>query len=311
MQATAVLLTTLPRYEQPRLDAALDQLLTAMLDPSALRSTRVLLKPNLITARNGRLACTDGRLIVAVAQWFHGQGARVAVGDSPSFGSARAVLAAIDALPGLRRLGVPVHEFRRRTRVVLASGQPAALASAALECDLLVNLPKVKAHGQMRATLAIKNLFGCLAGFHKPWWHLTHGGDSGRFADLLVELLAALPAGCTVADGVVAMHRTGPIHGQPYPLGILAGGLNPVAVDTALLALLGIDPAGCPLWHAARRAGLEGTTVADLVFPLLQPADCAVHDFVAPEILEPIRFSLCRFVRGAVRRALLRAGAGQ
>ena len=36
------------------------------------------------------------------------------------------------------------------------------------------------------------------------------------FADLLVELLAVLPAGCTVVDGMVAMHRTGPIHGEPF-----------------------------------------------------------------------------------------------
>ncbi|MCL1979781.1 MAG: DUF362 domain-containing protein [Proteobacteria bacterium] len=307
----SVFLTALPRYHQPQLEEAVDGLLNAMLEPRALRTAKVVLKPNLITAKNGQLACTDSRMIVAVAQWFQAHGAQVAVGDSPSFGSARAVLAAIGALPALQRLGVPVLEFRRRQEITLACGQKAALATAALECDLLFNLPKVKAHSQMRMTLAVKNLFGCLAGFHKPWWHMAHGGNNGRFADLLVELLAVLPAGCTVVDGVTAMHRTGPIHGDPYFLGVLAGGVNPVAVDTALLALLGIDPGDCPLWHAARRAALPGTTMEELVFPLMHPAELAVHDFVVPEILASIRFEICRFVTSSIKRALLRTGVAR
>jgi uncharacterized protein (DUF362 family) len=306
-----VFLTTLPRYEQPQLEAAVDGLLAAMPGLPSPRTAKVLLKPNLIATRNGQLACTDSRIIVAVAQWFQAHGARVAVGDSPSFGSARAVLAAIGVLPDLQRLNVPVREFRRRQEIVLPCGQKAPLATAALECDLLVNLPKVKAHSQTRVTLAVKNLFGCVAGFHKPWWHMAHGGHNGRFADLLVGLPAVLPAGCTVVDGVVAMHRTGPIDGDPYSLGILAGGVNPVAVDTALLALLGIEPDSCPLWHAARQAGLDGTAMTELAFPLMRPADCAVHDFAVPGTLDPIRFHLLRFAKSSIQRALLRGGSAR
>ncbi len=306
--ASSVFLTRLSCYEPDLVEPAVDGLLTALLsDSQALRTAKVLLKPNLITARNGLLACTDSRIIVAVARWFLAHGARVAVGDSPSFGSAQAVLAAIGALPALQRLGVPVQEFRHRKEIVLASGQKAGLATAALECDLLVNLPKVKAHSQMLVTLAVKNLFGCLAGFQKPWWHMAHGGSGGRFADLLIELLAALPAGCTVVDGVTAMHRTGPMHGAPHALGILAGGIDPVAVDTALLALLGIEPHRCPLWHAARRAGLHGTAMEELAFPLMHPADLAVRDFAVPGTLGPIRFNLFRFIKNSIKRVLLRA----
>lgn len=309
---SSVFLTSLPRYEPDLVESAVDRLLTALLPAcQTLRTAKVLLKPNLIATRNGLLACTDSRIIIAVAHWLLAHGAQVAVGDSPSFGSARAVLAAIGALPALKRLGVPVFEFRRSKEVILACGQKAALATAALECDVLVNLPKVKAHSQVLATLAVKNLFGCLAGFQKPWWHMAHGGSDGRFADLLVELLALLPAGCTVVDGVVAMHRTGPIHGEPYSLAILAGGINPVAVDTALLAVLGINPGSCPLWNAARQASLNGTAMEELIFPLLHPTDLAVHDFVVPEILEPIRFNLFRFVKSSIKRALLRAGASR
>lgn len=284
----------------------IDRLLAAQVGDRNLSSLHVLLKPNLITARNGSLACTDARLIGAVAQWFKAQGARVVVGDSPAFGSARSVLTAIKALSILRQLEVPVVEFRRTGEVRLPGGRKAAMAQPALECDLLVNLPKVKAHSQMRVTLAVKNLFGCLSGWQKPWWHMHHGGNKNRFADLLVELLAVLPPGCTLVDGMVAMHRTGPIHGEPFALGCLAGGTNPVAVDTALLAVLGIDPHRSPVWCASRRAGLQGTDLEAVSFPWAKPDDFRVQGFEVPETLTPVRFNPFRFVKGSMQRLLLR-----
>jgi len=101
------------------------------------------------------------------------------------------------------------------------------------------------------------------------------------------------------------MHRTGPVHGEPYPLGIVAGGTNPVAIDTGLLHLLGVDPFQCPLWCAAHRAGLAGTNMDELIFPLARPSGLAVNDFMVPEVLGPVRFNPFRFVRNSMKRMLL------
>ena len=306
LNSTRVALLAQPTYAQPSLDLAVDRLLAGCEACRSLRSARVLLKPNLITARNGTLACTDRRLLVAAARWFIDRGARVAVGDSPSFGSARAVLAKIGALDSLLRLGAEVVEFRQAVATKLPGGLQAPLAAPALDCDLLVNLPRVKAHAQMRITLAVKNYFGCVSGFYKPWWHMLHGGDQPRFPALLVDLLAVLPAGLSLLDGVVAMHQSGPVHGEPYPLGLLACSTNPVALDTALLVVLGIEPELCPLWRAARAAGLQGAQVDELRFPETTPAALAVRDFVVPATLNPIRFNPFRFVKNSLRRLVLR-----
>ncbi len=308
LNGIALNLIAQPTYQQPSLDRAVDEVLSSLVFPGNLRTARILLKPNLITAGNGTLPCTEGRFIAAAARWFLVQGSQVAVGDSPSFGSARAVLRAIGALSTLQALGVPVVEFRQARETVLPCGQKAALADAALDCDLLINLPKVKAHSQMGVTLAVKNYFGCLSGFHKPWWHMVHGGDNGRFPALLVDLLSVLPAGISLVDGIVAMHTTGPIHGQPFPLGLIAGGVNPVAIDTALLAVLGVDPLQSPLWLAARQAGITGSSPEELEFTRMTPAALRVHGFVVPDELAPIRFNPFRFVRNAIRRLRLRAG---
>lgn len=306
LDSTRVALLAQASYAQPSLDRCVDRLLADCAACASLRSARVLLKPNLITARNGHLACTDSRLLTAAARWFIVQGARVQVGDSPSFGSARAVLEKIGALDELTRLGAEVVEFRQGVVVDLPGGLQAPLAAPALDCDLLVNLPRVKAHQQMRVTLAVKNYFGCVSGFHKPWCHMRHGEARPRFAELIIGLLAVLPDGLSLVDGVVAMHGSGPVHGEPHPLGLLACATNPVAVDTALLAVLGIDPEQCPLWREARRVGLRGTRLDELHFPEAAPAELAVRDFVVPATLNPIRFNPFRFAINSLRRLVLR-----
>ena len=307
--STSVALTRCGDYREQTLRQAFDRMWAACAPPLNLRGTQVLLKPNLITDRRGLLACTEGRFILAAAQWFLDQGSRVTVGDSPAFGTAEAVLRGLGIAGALRAKGVRIADFGRTRPVVLASGLQVGLAVEALDCDLLVNLPRVKAHAQMRLTLAVKNYFGCVGGMRKPLWHMVHGGTPGRFVDHLVELLAVLPKGITLVDGITAMHRTGPTGGEPYPLGLSACSVNPVALDRALIEVLGVDPRDCPLWQAWRRAGLDFSESGQPHFPLLTPADLRVEDFIVPQVLAPVPFNPFRFGKNSVRRLLIRLGA--
>lgn len=300
-----VALVRCPDYTQKNLAEQLDRVLGALPLPAAgLRSSRVLLKPNLISVKHGTLACTDGRFILAVADWFLARGAVVAIGDSPAFGTGLAALRKLGILESLVKRGVRPCEFKKVRRLELPCGQRVGLAVEALECDMLVNMPRVKAHAQMRVTMAVKNYFGCLVGMRKPWWHMVHGGARGEFASLLLELASVLPSGPSLVDGITAMHESGPIRGEEYALGIIAGCFNPVAVDTALLALLGIEPESAPLWLAAQSAGFNGLSAAGLDYPLQDPAQLRVSDFRAPSQLAPIRFSPVRFARGTLKRIM-------
>ncbi|HBI14990.1 MAG TPA: hypothetical protein DDY20_05675 [Desulfobulbaceae bacterium] len=307
--STAVALTRCADYHEQRLLQAFDRLWAACATSLSLRGTQVLLKPNLITARRGLLACTEGRFILAAAQWFLDQGSRVTVGDSPAFGTAEAVLESLGVAAALRGKGVRIVDFGRTRPVILPSGLRVGMAIEALDCDLLVNLPRVKAHAQMRVSMAVKNYFGCVGGMRKPLWHMVHGGKQGRFADHLAELLTVLPGGITLVDGITAMHRTGPTGGVPFPLRLSACSTNPVATDRALLEAIGVDPEACPLLQACRRAGLTGSESGQLHFPLLAPADLRAEGFIAPPELMPVRFNPLRFGKNSVRRLLIRLGA--
>lgn len=269
--------------------------------------TRVLLKPNLLTARSaGHLACTHPVFVAAVAQWFIDQGARVAIGDSPAFGTAKGVMRAIGVQEALAGLPVEFIDFDQSESIKLAGGVKVEIARAALESDMLVNLPRVKAHSQLYVTLAVKNYFGTVVGFQKPWWHLRYGNHAEQFASHVVDLLAVLPGGLTLVDGIVAMHETGPVSGQPYNLGLVAGAINPVALDTALLQILGLDQARSALWTECAVRNLTGTDPALLSYPLLKPDDFAVADFMVPAILKPVSFNPLRMLASAGKRLAAR-----
>lgn len=302
--STVVSLTRCASYEQSLLDETLAQLLGVIKLPS-LRSANVLLKPNLISAKHSRLACTEGAFVLAAARWLLAQGAKVSIGDSPAFGTAAMVLQAL-GLTNELALGVEIKNFRQGRNVKLPHGGSVVLAKAALDCDLLVNLPRVKAHAQTRLTLAVKNCFGCVVGLRKPWWHMRYGGQQGDFSDRLIQIPLVLPPILTLVDGVITMHKTGPLQGEPYPLTLVGASTNPVAMDTALHEILGVALEQSPVMAACCRAGLTGTKLEQLTFPLSTPEELRTNDFLVPDELNPIRFSFFRYLKSTLYRLRLR-----
>ena len=239
----------------------------------APRSGTVLLKPNLISAnRQDGLACTHAEFIAATAEWFIDHGCKVLVGDSPAFGATRGVMAALGMDASLRGLPVTLVDFTHGVGKELPCGAKVRVARPALECDLLVNLPKCKAHCLLLVTLGVKNLFGTVLGWRKPWLHMTHGATHQEFCRVLADLLALFPNTFTLLDGIVALHESGPIHGSPYDLGVVAASDNPVAIDTTMLQVLGLEPARSPLWRECLGRGLAGADSEAISYPLSRPA---------------------------------------
>ena len=302
IESTSVALLHCSQYQPHEIKEKIEQLCAAV-GFRVSAGTRVLLKPNLLSGMSaGHLACTHASFVGAAAEWFVEQGAKVAIGDSPAFGTAKGVLRATGIKKALGRLPVECLNFDQSAQVRLPGGITVNLARAALECDALVNLPRVKAHGQLFMTLAVKNYFGTVTGFQKPWWHLRYGREAGQFASHLLDLLPVLPAGVSLLDGIIAMHGTGPISGRPYSLGLVAGAVNPVALDTALFQVLGLDSAQSPVWQASANRGLAGADPEMLDYPLLKPAEFSVKDFMAPTILKPVSFNPLRMLVSACSR---------
>lgn len=295
---TDVFLEKCPDYS--RAPHRVDSLLREVLPD--ISGARVLIKPNFVALRGAPLCCTDAAIIAAAAAHCVERGARVTVGDSPAFGTAGAIAAAIGLPELLHPLGVPVITLMRGRQVT--SGPVRVQVSAdALDADLILNLPKLKAHSQMRFSGAVKNLFGCVTGVRKAWLHARHGDKGGRFSGMICGLMEVLPPVVSLMDGVRAMHRTGPIQGDPFELGFLGASTGSVALDTATGMVLGAGPEAFPVWRECVRRGLAGADPAGLSFPALEPAAFDAKGFELPQTLKPESFRPDVLVRSLIRRA--------
>ncbi len=266
------------------------------------KNATILLKPNLISSRFSGPACTDPRFIKILAEWFVDQGGRVSVGDSPAIGSANSVLRALQVDSDLKKQGVEILDFTRVIKKKLDCGIEVGLAAEPLEFEYFINVPKVKAHSQLYVTLAVKNVFGMVKGMRKSLLHMRHGGPDNSFTKIILDLLPLLPPNFSIIDGIEAMSRQGPLHGDRLKLGLLGFAEDPVALDTALIEALRLCHNKSKLWNEANRRKYKGASLEDIEFPLLTPDFFHSINFEAPSELSPIRFNPFRFLKGNFKR---------
>lgn len=300
--STVVALKRCESYERSVVSPLVDTMISSLSGDMDFHGKVVMLNPNLISATTSSVSCTNGGFVCSVGSCFLDRGAKVLVGDSPAFGSAAAVCRKLGIDRALEAMNIEVVEFVTPVTKTLAGGVKVTVALEALECDLFVGLPKVKAHNQTFMTLALKNVFGIVKGTNKAKLHMTHGQSHRRFAEVLIDLLQLLPEQLHLADGIKAMHKTGPLHGEPFDLNCIAGAINPVALDRALLDLLELDSRKSPLFQIVAERKMTGWRSEDLIFPYLNPQDFTGLGFIAPDELNPIRFNPLRFFRGMVKR---------
>ena len=296
-------------YEQPALTEHLETLLQPLggMANVVKPGDRVLLKPNLLTGANPTGECTTRpEVVAAVAKLVQVAGGHPFLGDSPAFGTALGVAKANGYQPFLEELGIPVVEFSSQ-RYATASDEfnHLRLSREALDADVVINLPKVKSHVQLTMTLGVKNLFGCVPGKMKAWWHMEAGKDQHRFGTMLVETARAIAPQLTIMDGIIAHEGNGPSQGNPRQLGILAASTDVFALDRAMLDILQIDPQTVPTVAAAQRLGIC-PHLNSVTYPLNTPQDFQITDWQLPERLMPIDFGAPRVVRSLFKHLYIR-----
>ncbi|HBE77266.1 MAG TPA: hypothetical protein DDW65_05730 [Firmicutes bacterium] len=259
------------------------------------RGERVLLKPNFIMARSVESAATTNpAIILALATLLKDLGCTVAVGDSPGLGSAAAVVHKLGLTDEFKHRGVQVVELEtlapfnpKRSAVFERRYKNLQLAKELNGFDRIINLPKLKTHGQMGLTLATKNLFGCVAGHNKAQWHFTVGKDTLEFARLLVEIAMTVNASLHILDGIIGMEGNGPSNGRPRQLNVMMAGTNPLAMDRVVVELIQNKPEQFPIFAAAQIMKIPGLTLAEIQVLGDTIHSCQINDFEIPVFHTP------------------------
>ena len=271
----------------------------------------VLLKPNFIAPKSRRRAVqTDPAIIIEMAKLLKDFGARPFVGDSPAWGNVFTCVKKLKLDEPLKKLSVPVRQLNKPRKCRIgASNTKVGVSSIALDADVIINLPKLKTHQQLVATFAVKNMFGCVSGKRKPFWHFAKGGNFDDFCELLIGIFKLLNPALTIIDAVSVMDGAGPIRGRARPLGYLMGGTEPMALETICCELVNIKPEELPIIKTARQIGF-GCCERDKIkvigdgFP-----ETVCTDFELPKLV-PLRFSLAHVCRSIGKQIVLLLKSG-
>ncbi|MGI6021332.1 MAG: DUF362 domain-containing protein [Lachnospiraceae bacterium] len=210
----------------------------------------VLLKLNLLRPEKPEKAVTTHPAVFeAMIRYLMENGYNnLFYGDSPSSNDPEKAALVSGAFDTAEKYGVKAADFSNGKKVPVPSGSAAKefhIANACLESDALINMCKMKTHGLERITGAVKNLYGCIYGTNKTIGHARYP-SAGRFAAMLAELNRYIAPRFTVMDGISAMDGNGPANGNPFHMGVLLFGFDPVAIDSVFSSLVYLDPALVP-----------------------------------------------------------------
>lgn len=123
------------------------------------------------------------------------------------------------------------------------------------EADAVINFAKLKTHGMMSMSAAVKNLFGIIPGTVKPEYHYRFPNPKD-FANMLVDINEFIKCDLNIIDGVVGMEGNGPTMGVPREIGIIAASKSSYDLDTVCARTIGLSAENVPTCQVAIERGL-------------------------------------------------------
>ena len=219
-------------------------------------------RQTLVSAMKPEQAATVHPAVVcALVKLLTARGAHVILGDSPGGLYTAAHLQRVYDVTGLRAAEALGAELNADFSVCPVSYPEAAQARSFTmtaylkQADAIIDVCKLKTHGMMGMTNAVKNFFGIIPGTMKPEYHYKYP-KAADFADMLVDLCEYCKPRLCICDAVVGMEGNGPTQGSARPIGCLIAAQSAHKLDLAACGLIGLTPGEVPTLTAAIRRGL-------------------------------------------------------
>ncbi|MBW1996654.1 MAG: DUF362 domain-containing protein [Deltaproteobacteria bacterium] len=276
---------------------------------------RVLIKPNVVVPEPPWTGVnTDPRVLEALIELIKGNNPkRIMVGEHVRWHGPR-VFEVSGVGEAVRRAGGEIIIFDDMDHVPV--NNPLGTLESVLnvpevylECDVFMNVPRMKTHLDTLISLCLKNMMGmvpsdpdCLA-MHQ---HLC---------DSIVDLNRFFQPKLNIVDGIIAHEGQGPMFGTPVPdMNVLVAGDDCVAVDAVASAVMGIDPREAPTTRLAVCQGLgtadlsrikiKGRRINEVRRHFLRPMQNAVGYMRYDGVSYPVDFyvgTACQGCHGAIR----------
>ena len=256
-------------YNQSEINSAIKRIFTHFggIERYVKKDDNVLLKANMLSASEiEKRVTTDPSVVRAVAAEVINAGGKPVICDSPGLDKFSAVAKKTGLAAVAEELGIPCEELTAPVELPnskIAMFRKIEVSQKAIGADVIINLPKMKTHGQMVLTLGVKNMLGAVVAQRKAEWHYKVGLRRDVFASLLIDICMGLKPSFTILDGVWGMEGRGPANGNPRNFSLLAGAENPLTLDFHICRMLGLPLPEFPLWQAAELRNLPETEILD------------------------------------------------
>ncbi len=204
----------------------------------------VLLKVNAIVGfPPERAATTHPSLVSAMVEIVKEAGGIAYVGDSSgAYGYTSKSLELSGIKKACEKHGGKLINFESTgTYAVKVNGRilkTINIAKPALDCDVLVSLPKMKTHALTKYTGAVKNFYGVIPGAGKAAIHRQAPAEES-LSEAVVDIYSALKPKLAVMDGVVGMEGDGATNGTPISSGVILASTDCVALDAVSSEVMG------------------------------------------------------------------------
>lgn len=231
----------------------------------------VAIKPNIVSKKKPEeAATTHPSLVYAVAKLCIEQGARVVIAESPGGMYEKALLKGQYRVSGIEeaatKSGAELNFDLSETEV----NNPEAknlkkikVLTPLAEADVIINIAKLKTHGMMVYTGAVKNMFGAIAGLEKAEYHFNMSQYSD-FADCIIDIHNAVRPALNIVDAIVGMHKDGPTAGEPIQMNTILSGCNAYEVDMVGLDIINCKYTRTPILKQAVERNLVSDNIADI-----------------------------------------------
>ncbi len=272
------------------------------LDALLKKGKKVLIKPNLVMRRSPEYAATTHPAVVeALVRILKEKTDDITLTECSGGPNTSAQMEGVFKTSGMtevcERLGVKMNlDLASETRRC-----PNARAAASFECqkiysqcDVFINVAKLKSHSLTLVSGAPKNLYGTIPGLKKTEYH-SRFPDNDSFAKFILDINETVPADLNIVDAIDIMEGNGPTGGTCRHMGSLLGGKNAFEVDVVSCRLLGIDYKKAPIPALAVKEGVASGD-PEITGDIIK----GISDFKLPDSKH---FSLLNFfVKGRLRR---------
>ncbi len=265
------------------------------------KGDRVLLKINLLMKSNPELAVTVHPLFVkAISSILLDNEINVIIGDSPGGPFNKMLLKSIYKTTGMNQIVLELNEYIDNNNIKASiklndnfksfekknkNGKilnKLTLVDMLNDVDKIISISKLKTHGMMVFTGAVKNLFGTVPGVLKAEYHYKMS-ELKDFANMLIDICEIVNPVISFMDAIIGMEGEGPSSGDPREIGAVIASESPFHLDMIATDLISLNHQRVPTISESIKRKICEENYNDIELIGEKVEKFKINNFIIPE----------------------------